>query len=445
MKSSLKDNFCSSPWFHIRINPAGYFLPCRWDFFAYDLNHTTDHNISNTTISEYMNSDVMQTLRSQLLDGQAVEICKSCRYEDQSDKVSGRQRQLLKSAITLEQFEKSLCASPHWTQFEYSHSHQGLTKNRPVDLQIDLGNVCNSGCLMCIPTYSSRLAVDFPKLHKIEPELFTEYPAFKNWADDDVLVEKFIQDLTEIPDIKYLHFLGGETLYLKSFYTICEKLIERDLAKNIILGTTTNCTIYDNKLEKILSQFKQVHLGLSIESINPVNDYIRWPSQIDDILENINKFLKLRDRTNLHLSLRITPNIFSIYHLDTVFEFMIKNSITAESCNILKDPSSLRMELLPTELVTIIIDKIKRIQEKYTLDSDQEKILNRRRDDLTDPVISNIISEYLHFLENMQAPNDVEDQRFKLVKFIKAFESIRNNKILDYLPEYEEFLRSHGY
>ena len=441
MKSLLRDNFCSSPWFHLRINPQGNYLPCRWDFSL----KTSHYNIANTSIVEYMNSSVMTTLRSQLLNGEESETCRSCKYEDQQNKVSGRQRQLLKSAINIENFDKTLCASPHWSLFEYSAEHQGQTNYSPVDLQIDLGNTCNSACIMCIPTYSSRLSVDYIKLNQIEPGLFSKYPPLKNWADDESLVDKFVNEISKNPNIKYIHFLGGETLYLKSFYTICNKLIESGYSKNVSIGTTTNCTVYTPELERIIKEFKHVHLGLSVESFHLVNNYIRYPSNMDDVQTNIEKFLILRSQTDLHLSLRITPNILSIYHIDSVFKFMLDNKIIAESCNILHDPSCLRVELLPNDLKQEIIAKIDKVIVDYKLVESGTVILNRRREDLVDPVISDVIFEYKHLLETYQLPENIEEERYNLVKFIKAFENLRNNTILSYLPEYEEFLRSYGY
>lgn len=402
------------------------------------------YNISNTSIREYMNVDIMRSLRLQLLNGESPDICKSCRYEDKFNKVSGRQRQLLKSGIQVDNFEKTLCSSPHWENFEYSSANQGFTENNPVDLQIDLGNTCNSGCIMCSPTYSSKLASEFKNLHKISPDIFPVYPEIKNWSDDLTLIEKFIDELKHIPT-KYIHFLGGETLYLKSFYNICNELISNDSAKTISMGTTTNCTVYTPELEKIIKGFKNVHLGLSVEALNPINDYIRWPSEINDIKSNLEKFIRLRETTGLHLSLRITPTIFSIYHIDTLFEFMLENNIIAESCNILQDPSYLRIELLPKNLIKDVLAKIEKIISKYNITDLKTKIINRRNDNNKKYVIQEIIFEYKRLLENMQYPADRDQDLIKLVRALKTFEQSRNNNILNYLPEYEEFLRSYGY
>jgi hypothetical protein len=124
---------------------------------------------------------------------------------------------------------------------------------------------------------------------------------------------------------------------------------------------------------------------------------------------------------------------------------MLDNNIIAESCNILHDPSCLRIELLPRSLADQILIKINKVIDDYELVPSNDVILNRRRDDLIAPVIQEIIFEYQHLLKTYQAPTNVETERSNLVKWIKAYETLRGNNILNYLPEYEEFLRSYDY
>lgn len=386
----------------------------------------------------------MCNFRTQQLAGEPSVECSGCYYEDQHTKVSGRQKQLLKSGISLSNFDQTFCASPHWKEFDYSYQHQGQTTRMPVDIQIDLGNTCNSSCIMCNPTYSSRLATEYPKLTAIAPKIFPVYNTVTNWADNDELLDKFVNELLTIDGIKYLHFLGGETLYLKSFYKICHAIIARGLAKDIIVGITTNGTIYSKELAEIISKFKQFHLGISLETLDSLNDYIRYPSNINQIKDNLDRFLALRNSTDIQITLRITPSIYTIYRLDQVFEYMLANNVIAESCNILSDPACLRIELLPDNLRLSIIDKLTAVIDRHGLVSDQV-IVNRRRPDLVRPVIANLIYEYRTLLENMQPPTDLEQDRYNLVDFTQAFEQLHSNKILDHLPEYEEFLRSYGY
>ena len=434
----FRETFCSSPWFHLRILPNGNYNVCRWAN-----NKQVTKNIANTSLMEFYNGEEMADLRLQLLNGESPDICKSCHYQDSHEKLSGRKKQLLKSGITDDDFEVKTRCSPHYDYFKYSYQNNGKSKYHPTDLQIDLGNTCNSACIMCSPQYSSRLEQEYKLLSSKNNELFKEYNLSKDWTRDQKLIDKFIKELTELPNIKYIHFIGGETLYMKSFYQICDALIENNLANQLIIGTTTNATIYNDKIEKYIKTFKQFHLGISIETVTPLNDYIRYPSKIKNVLENIKKYNKLEDK-KFFKSLRITPNIFTIWEFDLLAEYMIENNITAESCDILKYPSMLRMELMPDDIRHEIIDKFQKTINKFNLIKNNN-IVNIRNKEYTKQVTANNIIEYYDFIKNYEKPENIESERYKLVKFLKAFESLRDNKIIDYAPRYTKFLTNYGY
>jgi sulfatase maturation enzyme AslB (radical SAM superfamily) len=432
----LQDSFCSSPWFHIRLTYNGLYESCRWA--------KNPIRESAESIMHFYNSEQMKNLRLQLLNGEQPEHCSSCYYEESFNKLSGRKRQLNKSAINIEEFDLTTRSSPHYINFKYSLNNQGLADMSPVDLQIDLGNICNSSCIMCHPIASSRLETDYKKLHTINPELFKKLESYTPWTRDSALVEKFVNEVVAIPNLRYIHFLGGETLYDPAFYSICDKLIELDIADKIIVGTTTNGTIYNDSIKKYIKSFKQFHLGISIESVTELNDYIRWPGKITDILANITQFLALRESNpELYVSLRVTPNIFSIYEIDKLFVYMMENKVIAESCNILHDPACLRIELLPNDIRQEVKTKIENVIDYYELTKDD--IVNVRRTDLIGQVIANVILDYYKFICEYTEPIDVKESRQDLVQFLKAFESIRQNNILDYAPRYKEFLQSLGY
>lgn len=388
----------------------------------------------------------MNTIRSDMLAGNKQAMCETCHYEQDMDKVSGRQRQLLKSGITEKNFNNTFCNSTHFNWFAQSHNTQGQTTRYPTDLQIDLGNTCNSSCIMCKPMWSSRVQQHHAKLHKVEPDIFDNPMVFKNWSDDKELVERFVNGLEQIgPDLKYVHFLGGETLYMQAFWDICNRMIDIGLADNTTIGTTTNCTVYDSRVESMIKKFKTVNLGLSIESVTPLNNYIRWPADIEVVKNNIKKYIELRKDNNLHLSLRITPNVLSIYHLDQLIDWMIENDIMAESCNIMAEPESLRMELMSEEIRSQILHKLQATISKHNMVRSTSPMINRRIQERNQQVINDIVFEYVDFIQNYKQPDNITEQRKNLVKYLVAYENMRNNNILEYLPEYEKFLRSNGY
>ena len=435
----FKKNFCSSPWFHVRLTYDGSYESCRWA-----KNPQRDSSFQNQSLMQYYNSGQMKSLRQQLLNGESPDHCSTCYYEESFGKLNGRLKQLNKSAINIDEFDFTLRSSPHYKNFEYSLHNNGLADLAPVDLQIELGNTCNSACIMCGPEASSRLETDYHKLNAIDPILFLKPNSYKSWTHDPALVNRFVEELVSIPNIRYIHFLGGETLYEESFYTICDQLIKHNLAKNIIIGTTTNGTIYNERIQKFIENFKEFHVGISIESVTSLNDYIRWPGKINSILPNIDKFLNLRENNpGLYISLRITPNVFSVYELDKLFVYMLEHGVIAESCNILYNPLHLRMELIPEDIRNEIKEKLKILIDYYELS--KEKIINVRRSDQISQVTANVILDYYQFICDYQLPDNLEKSRYDLINFTKAFETIRGNSILDYAPRYEKFLRHYGY
>lgn len=427
--------FCSSPWFHLKLKYDGTFAECRWG------DKKSNHNFT-TSIVQFYNSKQMSRMRTQLLNGEKPDICETCYYEETFGKLNGRIRQLNKSGIDKSNFALTTRSSPHYKLFEYSQNNNGQANYEPVDLQIDLGNICNSACIMCDPFSSSRLTSDYTKLSKTH-SLFPAPTPYKSWTQDPTRLDQFVNELVEIKNLKYIHFLGGETLYDTAFYTICEKLIDAGISKNITIGTTTNGTIYDDRLVKLIKEFGGFHLGISIEAVTPINDYIRYPGKLTDIVPNIEKFLELRKTTNLFISLRITPNIFTIYDIDLLIRYMLENQVIAESCNILQKPAQLRMELLPDDIRQEIVAKLKKVIEEFQLE--KYNIVNVRVTESIKKVISDITYEYLNFLETYSSLVNEEELRYKLVDFIKGFESLRENSILDYAPRYEKFLRHYGY
>ena len=90
--------------------------------------------------------------------------------------------------------------------------------------------------------WSSKVQVDHARLHEVEPDIFPVPDKFRNWTQDTQSVNHFVAGLEQIgTDLKYVHFLGGETLYMKAFWDITERMAEIGFP-NTTIGTTTTGT-----------------------------------------------------------------------------------------------------------------------------------------------------------------------------------------------------------
>ena len=426
-------NFCPSPWFHMHIQPSGKLKFCRWQ------HQSIGHLESDLTQENFLKyfQEEMSTIRMDMLQGNSIPACTECVTMEKHNKISGRESQLLKVGIQRDNFQKTFRSSTFYNEFVNSSEKLGHTDLWPQDWQIDLGNQCNSNCIFCSPQYSSKLAAEFKKIG-----IANQMP-LRNWTDDSNAVDHFVEMLAQSKKLAYLHFLGGETVIIPAFKKILTELISRNLHRSLSIGFTTNLTVWDQSVVDLLTQFKEVNLGLSIECLHPINDYLRWPSKINQVERTIEKWLNVAKDPQWLIHLRTTPTMFSIKHLTTIYEYAYKNSIGVESCNFLERPKCLRMNVLPMHLRVKFADDIQQWVNSKSITKSNEKIINFRDPNLLKQYIINDAESYVKYL--LDAPDETH-RLADTISYIKKLEKSRGNTILDYVTsEYKEILQSAGY
>ena len=409
----------------MRINNAGGYEYCRW---ADKTSRNIGTNIRTTTPIEFFQQH-MTPIRTAMLDGKSVPGCSECYQMEQHGKISGRQRQLLKVGVQTDQFAKTLASSPWVPEFTNSNFLQF-----PQDWQIDLGNYCNGACVFCSPTSSSRLATEYKKLG------ISFQPPPANWTDDPVLVQRFINTLIKSPNIQYLHFIGGETVITPAFKIILDALIQTGLNRTATIGFTTNLTVWSQDVVDLLTQFSGVHLGMSVESFTPVNDYVRWPASMPLVQNTTNRWISLARNHNWLMQFRITPTVLSVRDLLSVHDYAWQQGIAVESCNFLVDPPFMKPSVLPIKYRQPIIDRMQSWINEHN--NKRNKVINLRNPNFAHDQVVQDLESYVDYLSNQP---DESNRLPELVEFLKRLESNRGNSILTYLPEYEELFRTAGY
>ena len=407
----------------MRINNVGHYEYCRW---ATRSPQAT--NIQDVSPQEFFQQH-MEPIRQQLLAGESPAGCVECAAMEQHQKISGRQRQLLKVGVRVEQFEKTLVSSPWFDTFNADTFNQ-----LPQDWQIDLGNYCNSACVFCSPSNSSRLAQEWQTIGLIK-----NLPP-KNWTDNQDLIERFVNTLSQSPHIRYLHFIGGETVITPAFKTILQALVQAGLNRTATIGFTTNLTVWDSQVIDLLKQFRGVNLGMSVESFEIVNDYVRWPSKLPVVLENLDRWQEVAQQHSWLMQLRTTPTLFTVGSLLSVYDYTWTRRISVESCNFLTEPAFMRPSVLPTSYRQPIIDRMQSWLDQHSVSGDT--VINIRNPNVSQLQNHQDLQSYVNYLRNMP---DESNRLPELIAFLKRIETVRGNSILTYLPEYEELFRSAGY
>jgi sulfatase maturation enzyme AslB (radical SAM superfamily) len=418
----------------MRITNSGTYEPCRWMTKDDDTRVDFTRNIKTVSPQTYFQTH-MSKIRTELLQGNTPTICNDCHVMEQHGKPSGRQRQLLKVGVQDKYFEKSLAGSPLRSAFDYSNNNQGNTTCTVTDWQIDLGNYCNGACVFCNPESSSSLATEFKRIGLID-----QVPP-PSWCDDPELLGQFVTDLTQSSNLQYLHFLGGETVITPGFKKILSALVNAGLAKNISIGFTTNLTVWSDSVVELLKQFQQVNLGMSIETLTPVNDYVRYPSQQTQTQELLDRWVALGHEQGWLIQLRITPTCLTVHELTTVYDYAWQYGTAVESCNFINRPEFFRIGVLPKHLRELVVDTLQSWIDAHPVDV-HDQIINTRDPNLAQQQIVQDANSYLNYLKSAK---DESHRLPDLVTYLKQLEASRGNSILTYLPQYEDLFRSAGY
>lgn len=432
-----KDSFCPSPWFHILISADGSMHFCRWGERQEDID--PNHNISDMGMTEFLNSDYMKLVRREMVDSSFPSRCDKCYRQDRAKKVNGRQKQLYKCDIYTETFERDYNKSDYKHYIDYSMDNNGATISQLRDLQVDMGSVCNSACIYCFPESSTSLYHDYKVLNWLTPkQTIGNY----NWMQNPANLKKFTDELPTLTELRYLHLIGGEPLFMDCFKTVIKCMVDTGMHEWCTLGFTTNCTVFDESLGELLKDFKTIHLGLSIDCPTRLNDYVRYPSNIEMVLENIEKFRKIGN--NVAIQIRPTPTVFSMFHYHYLMDWLLQNNLHSEVCHFINNPVWLKLNLLPLDLRREIIHNIQGVINKYGLVKEQPGlVIDTRSEGRQRQVVLDDAIGFMTFLE--QEPEASESSRSEFVQKIISLEKIHKNRILDYLPEYTDFLRTYGY
>jgi hypothetical protein len=78
-----------------------------------------------------------------------------------------------------------------------------------------------------------------------------------------------------LDSVQVINFTGGETALQKQVHEIMDYLIEKDLAKNILITLLTNASSSANELDSKFRHFRQVIYNVSIDGVGDVIEYQR--------------------------------------------------------------------------------------------------------------------------------------------------------------------------
>jgi pyruvate-formate lyase-activating enzyme len=427
-----KDIFCAVPWHNSHLYWDGAYGACCSEKTK---PQGQEKNLSDTTLDEWYNGKSMRDFRLRILGDEKLPECQGCYYEEIHGHESRRIKENYKVAIfTKQAFKKSFLQSPWYEKFEKS-AESGTVDKLPIDLHLDFGNECNLACKMCSPAASSRIAQQYTKWN-ITIDKKT------NWTNSDLLYQRFLENIKQIPELHRIHIMGGEPLTSKRFHMFVDWLIDNNY-KDLSLSFVSNGTSVSTELVKKLNFFKSVDIEISLESIHSNNHYIRQGSKTKQVLDNLD-FLSKHRSNSLNVVLRSVPQLLNVNNYYEYILFAFKNKLSIQS-NPLMDPEYLAINVLPINIRHALISKYHEVKDQILNQAPEIETLSTGRD------ISRLESQLgkecdtIIALLRQPEPANVVKIRQDLIFWLMRWDRVFKLNALDFYPEYETFLKEYGY
>lgn len=197
-------------------------------------------------------------------------------------------------------------------QYETLEWTQRINVKEPADFfkitspkyyEIRPSNKCNIMCRTCDDHHSHLIEKEW---RTIGIPLYSENFKLKTTNFNNINFET----------LEKIYVGGGEPTIIPEFYDFLRKCIELKNT-NFDLYIGTNGMKISDTLLNLLDNFKHVCFSFSFDGYGVVNDYIRWGSQFDVIVENSRK-VRSRGHT---VALQTVFSMYSITRMHEVFKF----------------------------------------------------------------------------------------------------------------------------
>jgi MoaA/NifB/PqqE/SkfB family radical SAM enzyme len=437
--------FCPLPWNGVSVRNNGDLRVC-CNANSYTKNQGilrkkdgTPYNIGRDDVKESRNSDVLKDVRATMMRGEWHEECTRCRLEEETGIRSRRE------------YENQTWPEARHHAFDNTEE-DGTIDTKEVNLDyFDLryGNMCNLKCRMCGPTDSHMWYEEYVattghtgftdshgrvQLQKNEKGKWStgDYDWFK---DSNFYWDQFAK---HTKDAKKIYISGGEPLMIQEHIESLERLVESGKASQLEIEYNTNMTNVTDRVIDIWKNFKVIRVGSSIDGFGDVFEYQRHPADWNTVFRNLTKLdttpgLKMTG----WFAYTVTP--INILHLPEFMKWKLTESKLKKfnaidhgrkivSHHMCHRPKHYNVKCLP--------DGFKKIVDKKFAEYKEWAVNN------TSEIISSQFVSILDGVSTFMNAESYHDEYFPtFVSLTKKLDELRDQNILDVVPEFEEYFK----
>jgi len=415
---------CKALWESIQLAANGDIKPC-CIYKGNTVNFKDGYDIKDAWVQ-------FEPIRKQMLDGKTPLGCKICEQKADS---GGTPRKIGYDSLIKNHLN------------EYSLNPEMDLRH----LDINFGNKCNLKCRMCGPTDSNMWYEDTVKLwgpqytdsgqkiklvkntkgkHVPDVDIYSWYENKDFWID----LEK------EIPNIERLYIVGGEPLMIDQHYEFLQKCIDAGRAHKIVIEYNTNITNIPERAWNIWKHFERVQIGMSVDAVGPINDYIRNPSKWYKIEENMRKLDAAEGEFKIWWA--ATIQAYNLLHLPEMMMWKIQQNFKRINVEVkhksvisphpLHNPKFLNIKIFPKESKQWIENHFE--EWKTKAETEITDNLNRKH-------FCKILDTYIKYMWAEDYSNELE----KFWHYTKTLDQSRKENLKDVCPKTWELLLGDKY
>jgi len=299
--SNQPEKFCKAPFKTTVIDTDGALLPC-CEFMRHKSKlDPYKLNAKNTKMFKDWWGKGLDPLREKMINGEIDPGCEYCISKEKNSNISNLRIQTNK--MIPDTFE------------EIKNDYLQNKREYPKQVELRLGNYCNLKCTMCGPYASSSILAEY-KMHKKQ---YNEYGIESNWEDPNMPKDWYTYEhnketlMDVVSKASMIHFGGGEPFISPMIVEVLEAIDPKTY-----LTFNTNMTRINDKVLEALKKFDTIEIEASIDGTGQHNDYIRYGSNWNSIIEN---FKKLKTYNNISVNIYYILQHTSLFTLKNVIEF----------------------------------------------------------------------------------------------------------------------------
>lgn len=447
--------FCPLPWNSINLRNNGDLrICCNTNSYSPQRGimrkeDGTPYNAGRDDWNEARNAKLLKEVRASMLKGEWHPECERCRQEEVNGIRSRRE------------YERDDWSKWYGNYIDYEKAKEITEEDGTLDVSkqdinfvdIRYGNFCNLKCRMCGPTDSHQWYDDFVKLHDTTSykDTHDKIQLTKNekgrWSTDQYdwfqgnnmywnNFEKYAVNAHK------LYIVGGEPLIIDEHQESLERIVANGTAKNMRLEYNTNLTNLPNRLVELWENFQEVRLGVSIDGTGAVFNYQRTPAKFDAVYKNMLK-LDQNEKIKLKAWFAFTVTPFNVFHFPEFMKWkLVESGLTKfnplteprpiVSHHMCHSPKYYNVKVLPPELKQEVVAHY------------QEYIDWVNGTDFSDHVKKDFAKVLNGVIKFMNSEDYSQEWLGTFVKTTVKLDEIRNQNILDIVPQYKDLFDAYN-